>query len=131
MLILERNCDNDDNDEDVTWIRGLFNDTDWELALFSQNEDPLTEAYADYTYRFGMDGTITVLDMDMTEISAGNWYVYRNSDNKLEMIIRFGSDSNFYPLGNDYKILEVEENRLELKHENDYDGYDHLVFEKK
>ena len=130
-LILERNCDNDENDEDVTWIRGLFNDSQWELALFSQNEDPLTEAYGDFIYEFNADGGIMVLDQEMQEISTGNWYVYRNSDDKLEMIIRFGSDSNFYPLGNDYKILEVEENRLELKHENDYDGYDHLVFEKK
>ena len=132
-LVLERNCDNDDTDEDVTWIRGLFNNTQWELALFSQNQDPLT-AYGGYTYEFGMDGTITVLEMDMNmelqEISTGKWYVYRNSDNKLEMIIRFGSESNFYPLGNDYIILEVEENRLELKHENKNGGYDHLVFEK-
>ena len=134
-LVLERNCDNDDNDEDVTWIRGLFNDTQWELALFSQNEDPLIDAYGDYTYEFGMDGTITVLEMDMNMelqvISTGKWYVYRNSDNKLEMIIRFGSESNFYPLSNDYIILEVEDNRLELKHENKNGGYDHLVFEKK
>ena len=134
-LVLERNCDNDDNDEDVTWIRGLFNNTQWELALFSQNEDPLTDAYGDYTYEFGMDGTITVLEMDMNMelqvISTGKWYVYRNSDNKLEMIIRFGSESNFYPLSNDYIILEVEDNRLELKHENKNGGYDHLVFEKK
>ena len=130
-LILERNCDNDDNDEDVTWIRGLFNDTAWALALFSQNEDPLTEAYDGYTYQFGMDGVLTIIDQDMMEISTGNWYVYRNSENKLEMIIRFGSESNFYPMGNDYKILMVDDNRLELKHENAYGGYDHLVFEKK
>ncbi len=129
-LILERNCDNDENDQDVTWIRGLFNDSQWELTLFSQNEDPLTDAYEAYTYEFGMDGSLTVLDANMQEISVGDWYVYRNSYDKLEMIIRFGSDSNFYPLGNDYKILEVEENRLELKHENSYGGYDHLIFNK-
>ncbi|WP_273273486.1 hypothetical protein [Maribacter polysiphoniae] len=130
-LILERNCDNDDNDEDVTWIRGLFNDSQWEIALFSQNEDPLTEAFDGFTYEFNVDGTISVLDQDLVAISVGNWYVYRNSDGKLEMIVRFGSESNFYPLGNDYLIVEVEENRLELKHGNDDGDYDHLVFEKK
>ncbi|MDV7140326.1 hypothetical protein R3X28_15650 [Maribacter sp. TH_r10] len=130
-LVLERNCDNDENDNDVTWIRGLFNDSQWELALFSQNEDPLTEAYGVFTYEFNVDGTISVLDQDAIAISVGNWFVYRNSDGKLEMIIRFGSDSNFYPLGNDYLVVEVTENRLELKHENEYDGYDRLVFEKK
>ncbi|EAR02080.1 hypothetical protein FB2170_02315 [Maribacter sp. HTCC2170] len=129
-LVLERNCDNDDNDEDVTWIRGLFNETEWELALFNQNEDPMVEAYGGFIYKFSTDGAITVLDQDMQEISTGKWYVYRNSDEKLEMIIRFEPGSNFQPLSNDYKILEVEENRIELKHENRYGGYDHLIFEK-
>ncbi|MDE3741619.1 hypothetical protein [Maribacter polysaccharolyticus] len=130
-LVLERNCDDDENDGDVTWIRDLFSDTQWELALFSQNEDPLTDAYSDFTYEFNTDGTITVMDQDLLAISTGNWYVYRNSEGYLEMIIRFGSESNFYPLGNDYLIVEVVENRIELKHENEYDGYEHLVFEKK
>lgn len=130
-LVLERNCDNDDNDEDVSWIRELFNNTEWELALFSQNEDPMTEAYGGFTYKFEANGTLTVLDQDMQEISVGNWFVYRNSEEVLEMIIRFGADSNFQPLSNDYRIKEIEENRIELKHENSYGGYDHLVFEKK
>ncbi|PIE99972.1 MAG: hypothetical protein CR994_08290 [Maribacter sp.] len=130
-LILERNCDNDNTDEDVIWVRDLFSGSQWGLTLFSQNEDPLTEYYGGYTYVFNMDGSIAVLDQDSQEISVGNWYVYRNSDNKLEMIIRFGSESNFYPLGNDYLIVEVGENRLELSHGNDYGGYDRLVFDKK
>ncbi|WP_298487914.1 hypothetical protein [uncultured Maribacter sp.] len=129
-LILERNCDNDVNDEDVVWIRGLFNDSLWEVALFSENQDP-SEAYANYEFSFSTNGKVTVYNPNQVEVSTGRWFVYRNSENKLEMIITFGADSNFYPLANDYIVLEVEENRLELKHENSNGGYDHLVLEKK
>ncbi|WP_299430281.1 hypothetical protein [uncultured Maribacter sp.] len=129
-LILERNCDNDVDDEDVVWIRGLFKDSLWEVALFSENQDP-SEAYANYEFSFSANGKVTVYSPNQVEVSAGRWFVYRNSDNKLEMIINFGANSNFYPLANDYIVLEVQENRLELKHENSNGGYDHLVLEKK
>jgi len=129
-LILERDCDKDVNDEDVVWIRGLFKDSLWEIALFSENQDP-NEGYADYELSFSANGKVTVYNPNQVAVSAGRWLVYRNSDNKLEMIITFGSESNFYPLANDYILLEVEENRLELKHENSNGGYDHLVLEKK
>ena len=129
-LILERNCDNDVDDEDVVWIRGLFKDSLWEVALFSENQDP-SEAYTNYEFSFSANGKVTVYSPNQVEVSAGRWFVYRNSDNKLEMIINFGANSNFYPLANDYIVLEVQENRLELKHENSNGGYDHLVLEKK
>lgn len=129
-LILERNCDNDVDDEDVVWIRGLFKDSLWEVALFSENQDP-SEAYTNYEFSFSANGKVTVYNPNQVEVSAGRWFVYRNSDNKLEMIINFGANSNFYPLANDYIVLEVQENRLELKHENSNGGYDHLVLEKK
>lgn len=127
-LVLERNCDNDEGDEDVVWIRGLFKDTNWKVDLFSENQDPSTESYEGYSFAFGPNGVITVLNPDEEEAGKGRWFVYRNSENKLEMIITFGVNSPFYDLANDYKILEVEEDRLELKHENDENGYDHLIF---
>lgn len=128
-LLLERNCDNDDEDEDVVWIRGLFDNTEWEVALFSENEDETTEVYADYAFSFNADHSVKI-NLNDQEVATGKWYVYRNSYGTLEMIIRFGDDNNFYPLANDYVILEVDENRFSLKHENkDGDGYDKLVFE--
>lgn len=129
-LVLERNCDDDVSDEDVVAIRGFFNDSQWEVALFSENQDPTTESYTNYSFTFDANHKITVYNPNQVEVSTGRWLVYRNSDDQLEMIVNFGSESNFYPLGNDYKILEAEDNRIELKHYNDDTGYDHLVFEK-
>lgn len=130
-LVLVRNCDDDDDDDgDVVYLRDLFNDTEWEIALFSENGDDTTEAYSDVTLFIDNDGSLEVKNASDEVISEGRWFVYRNTEFRLEMIIAFGAGSNFYPLANDYIIIEVDENRLELKHENDDGGYDHLVLER-
>tara|TARA_R110002049_G_scaffold33535_12_gene110427 strand:+ start:2527 stop:4293 length:1767 start_codon:yes stop_codon:yes gene_type:complete len=128
-LLLERNCDNDENDEDVTWIRGMFDETKWQVALFSQNEDDSTAGYATDTYSFTADGEVIIRNPNDQEIDKGRWYVYRSSEGTLEMILNFSDSSNYYPLANDYVILEVDEDRISLKHKND-NGYDRLVFEQ-
>jgi len=129
-LLLERNCVDDDiNDEDILFTRDLFKETDWKVALFSENEDDTTQTYTDYNFSFEQNGVLKIMNSNEEEIDSGRWLVYRNSVQKLEMIITFESNSNFSPLGNDYKIYEVNENRLELKHENDGGNYDRLVFE--
>ncbi|MFH6602213.1 hypothetical protein ACEZ3G_01900 [Maribacter algicola] len=130
-LILERNCDNDEADGDVVWIRDLFVDSLWNVALLSVNSDPISQAYAYDDFEFKQDGTIVVTNANGTTIETGSWLVYRNSDGKLEMIIAFNAESNYYPLANDYMIVEVDENRLEMHHFNDADGMNILVLEKK
>ena len=129
-LILERNCDNDEDDEDVVWIRGLFNKSLWEVAYFAENENFSTELYGGYMFSFGLNGQLTVLNPNEQEADSGRWFVYRNSEQKLEIIITFGAESNFYALGNDYHIDPITENRLELKHQNDWGGSNDLVLEK-
>lgn len=129
-LLLERNCDNDENDEDVIKIRGFFNKSLWEVAYFAENENFSTELYGGYLFSFGLNGQLTVLNPNEQEADTGRWFVYRNSEQELEMIITFEVESNFYALGNDYHIAEVSENRLELKHQNDWGGFNDLVLEK-
>ncbi|WP_425235994.1 hypothetical protein [Ulvibacterium sp.] len=130
-LVLVRNCDGEDDDDgDVSFIRELFSDTEWEIALFSENGDDTTDAYNDVTLFIGDDGSLEVRNATQEVISNGRWFLYRNTENRLELIIAFGAGSNFYPLANDYIIVEVDESRLELKHENDDDGYDQLVLER-
>ncbi|WP_273565979.1 hypothetical protein [Maribacter halichondriae] len=130
-LILERDCDNDEGDDDVAWIRGLFIDSLWNVALFSMNNDSMAQAYVYDDFEFRQDGSIVVMNSNGVMAETGRWLVYRNSEDKLEMIIAFGSESNYYPLANDYTIVEVEENRVELRHTNDEGGMDILVLEKK
>lgn len=130
-LVLIRNCEGEDDDDgDVSFIRDLFSDTEWDIALFSENGDDTTEAYADVTLFIDDDGSLEVRNANAEVISNGRWFLFRNTENRLELIIAFGAGSNFYQLANDYIIMEVDENRLDLKHENDDNGYDELVLER-
>ncbi|MEO1010266.1 MAG: hypothetical protein AAFX53_03115 [Bacteroidota bacterium] len=130
-LVLVRNCDDDDDDdEDVGFLRNIFEDTEWQIAKFMENGDETTQAYADISLYIDDDGSLEVRNGDDEEISKGRWFVFRNTEYRLEMIIAFRRGSNFAPLANDYVVLEVNQERLELKHENDDGGYDHLVLER-
>ena len=75
---------------------------------------------------------VIVRNLNGEVFSNGSWFVYRNDFNgKLEMIISFEPGSNYLPLANDYQILEVNDMRIELKHENDTGLYDHLILERE
>ncbi|MGB5170091.1 MAG: hypothetical protein WBN69_01530 [Eudoraea sp.] len=130
-LVLVRNCEGDyDDDQDISFIRDIFGDTEWAISYFAENEDETTSAYDDVTLFMNSNGTIEVRDMNAAVISSGRWFLFRNAYNKLELIIAFEEGSNFYPLANDYTILEVDQMVIELKHENDGGGYDYLTLEQ-
>ena len=129
-LALVRNCDDEDQDEDVSALKDIFDDTEWEIALFTENGDDTTQAYTDFSLYIDEGGTLEVKDDDDEDVSVGRWFVYRNSDFRLEMIISFRRGSNFAPLANDYVVMDISQERLELKHENENGGFDQLVLEQ-
>lgn len=131
-LVVVKNCIDEDAEEDLIFIRNLFNETAWDIAYFAENEDETTDAYAEVTLFFENDGSLEVRNVDNEVFSSGKWFAYRNAfSGKLELIIAFEPGSNYLPLSNDYQILEITENRIELKHENEINGYDKLVLEKE
>ncbi|MDO6470194.1 hypothetical protein [Maribacter sp. 1_MG-2023] len=131
-LVIVKNCivDNDE-EEDITFIKSIFNNMEWDVAYFSENDDESTVLFADVKLYLENDGTLEVRNLEGEVYSNGTWFVYRNAfSGKLEMIISFETGSNYEPLANDYQILEIDETRIELKHENDTGLYDHLVLER-
>jgi hypothetical protein len=131
-LVIVRNCTNDDDDNDVVFIRSLFNDVEWDIAYFAENGDETTEAYADVKLYIDNDGSLEVRNLEGEVFSTGRWFAYRNtSSGKLELILSFAPGSNYLPLANDYQIVEIMENRMELKHENEDGGYDNLILERE
>ncbi|WP_299796935.1 hypothetical protein [uncultured Maribacter sp.] len=131
-LVIVKNCivDNDE-EEDITFIKSIFNNTEWDVDYFAENDDESTVLFADVKLYLENDGTLEVRNLEGEVYSNGTWFVYRNTfSGKLEMIISFETGSNYEPLANDYQILEIDETRIELKHENDTGLYDHLVLER-
>ena len=131
-LVIVKNCIDDEEEEDIIFIKSIFNDTEWDVAYFAENEDETTDAYVDVKLYLANDGSLEVRNPNSVVISSGRWFAYRNAfSGKLEMIISFEQGSNYLPLANDYQIIEVMETRVELKHENEGGGYDHLVLERE
>ena len=131
-LVIVKNCivDNDE-EEDITFIKSIFNNSEWDVDYFAENDDESTVLFADVKLYLENDGTLEVRNLEGEVYSNGTWFVYRNTfSGKLEMIISFETGSNYEPLANDYQILEIDETRIELKHENDTGLYDHLVLER-
>jgi hypothetical protein len=132
LVIVKKCFDDDDEEEDITFIKNMFDNTAWDVAYFAENNDESTALYTDVKLYMENDGTLEVRNLNGDVFSAGNWFVYRNAfTGKLEMIIAFETGSNYLPLANDYQILEIDEMRIELKHENETGLYDHLVLERE
>ena len=130
-LVIVKKCI-DDDEEDIEFIETIFDDTEWDIAYFAENNDESTTLFADVKLYLDDDGSLEVRNLNGEVFSNGSWFVYRNDFNgKLEMIISFEPGSNYLPLANDYQILEVDDMRIELKHENDTGLYDHLILERE
>ncbi|TLP82366.1 hypothetical protein ES765_01440 [Maribacter sp. ACAM166] len=131
-LMIVRNCGDDDNEEDTVDIKNLFNDVEWDIAYFAENGDETTEGYVDVKLYIDNDGSLEIRNLNGEVFSTGRWFAYKNTfSGQLELIIAFAPGSNYLPLANDYQILEIMENRIELKHENETGGYDKLILEKE
>lgn len=131
LVIVKKCIDDDDEEEDIIFVKNIFNDTEWKVAFFSENDDESTDLYVNDTFYLANDGSLEIRNPNGVILSNGTWFVYRNAfSGKLEMIISFEPGSNYYPFVNDYQILELDETRIELKHENDTGLYDHLVLER-
>ncbi|WP_244178425.1 hypothetical protein [Maribacter litoralis] len=131
LVIVKKCIDDEDEEEDITFIKNIFDNTVWDVAYFAENNDESTVLYADVKLYMENDGTLEVRNVNGDVFSTGNWFVYRNTfTGNLEMLVSFETGSNYLPLANDYQILEIDEMRIELKHENETGLYDHLVLER-
>ena len=122
-LTLEKNCYNDAYDSEVNSARQLVKEGQWQVSSFTHNSDPNFMTFPD-TFTFEQED---IFKSATDEI--GSWQVYRNSDEELELILSFSSGSNYSYLGNDWQIVEVTADRIELVHEDGTD-YDHLIFQR-
>lgn len=131
LVIVKKCIDNEDEEEDITFIKNIFDNSAWDVAYFAENNDESTVLYADVKLYMENDGSLEVRNVNGDVFSTGNWFVYRNTfTGNLEMLVSFETGSNYLPLANDYQILEIDEMRIELKHENETGLYDHLVLER-
>jgi hypothetical protein len=129
-LILERVCAGA-MDGDVMEIGNILMGGDWTVASYVEDDMDETSNYAGFDFSFGMEHILTV-STNMDPLTAGLWRVVRDSDGKLKVYLNLGDgDDIFADLTDDWDVVSVTENRLELKDISGGDGtVTVLVFEK-
>lgn len=130
-LILERVCNDNADDGDVTEIRNIMMGGEWIVAKYSDDGVDETEDYATSTFTFQAALAIQVVAGENEPSYHGLWRVIRDSEGELKCYLNFGLTESMEDLTDDWKIVSVNSDRLELKDISGDGSIDILVFEKK
>ena len=109
-MVLKRVCP--DVDEDVIYINQILIDGAWEVAYFEEDGVDDTLDFNDYVLDFLASRRVHV--QGNGQGFGGSWITYRNDDGHLKLGLNFGDHDIFYELNNRWKIIVVNENRIEL-----------------
>ncbi|MGB5227920.1 MAG: hypothetical protein WBN55_06620 [Eudoraea sp.] len=118
-LVLQRVCDDNNNDGDVLEIRNFMMGGDWMVALYEDGDMNETESYMGYTFNFMANHLITTTLSQSSISYPGLWRVLRNSDGKLKVYLNFGDVNPLAELTDDWKLVSITNNRIELIHVSD------------
>jgi len=135
-LVLQRVCDDNNSDGDVTEIRNIMMGGDWAVALFKEGTMDDTQTFEGYTFNFMANHLISTTFTPTSVAYPGLWRVLRNSDGKLKVYLNFGDVDPLFDLTDDWEIVpSITNDRIELKHVSDNEAgtaeiVTILVFEK-
>lgn len=107
---------------------------DWKISLYATSGENRTSVFAEYTFNFGAEGTLTA--SSLTESFIGTWYVSdTNPDQEVLSDIRFGISygqiNKFEDLNAGWNVLSQSATKIELTHAvGGGEGSDNLTFEK-
>jgi hypothetical protein len=128
-LLLQRTCEDDANDSDVTEIRNIMLDGQWNVALYDNEGQNGTAAFAGRDFSFSLFNQVEV-SMDNDPQIGGLWRVTRARAGNLQFFLNFEDDPTFGELTEAWYIVEVTANRIELVFEDEDVNFKLLVFEK-
>lgn len=125
-LRFEKVCENDGGNSGIAEV--IVNGT-WEVARYDDSGTDETAQFADYVFEFTAEGTVDADNGSGTV--SGTWSeVVDSGENKF--VLDFGTNMPLDEFNDDWDIVSVEENRVELKDVSGGDGTtDILVFEKR
>ena len=127
-MVIKRHCP--DGDEDVRYIDEILNEGEWEVALYMDENVNETDDFYLYVVDFLENGWVKVTDPN-NGIIDGSWLTYRNEEGVLKLGLNFGIEPPFMELNNRWKIVDISNNRIELKDYNSNGEVEKkLVFER-
>nr|WP_297782600.1 hypothetical protein [uncultured Allomuricauda sp.] len=128
-MVLLRECNDSADDGDVAEIRNIAMGGVWNVALFKDGDDDNTADYMEMDFEFAEMNQIEV-SVNADPIASGLWRVLRDSEQGLKFYINFGTGDALGELTEDWKVVSITSNRIELSDESDDGSVDTLVFEK-
>ncbi|MGB5608356.1 hypothetical protein [Eudoraea sp.] len=114
-LVLQRVCDDNNNDGDVLEIRNFMMGGDWMVALYEDGDMNETGNYAGYTFNFMANHLITSTLSETGVSYPGLWRVLRNSDGKLKVYLNFGDVDPLAELTEDWELVSITNTQIVLK----------------
>ena len=136
-LVLQRVCDDTNTDGDLVEIRSIMAQGPWIVAQYKDDGVDETAMFSGSTFEFLPDHLVSVTVSPTGPAYMGLWRVIRNSDGKIKVYLNFGDADPYGELTDDWKLVEITPNRIELRDVSDdyspagtVDGTDLLVFER-
>lgn len=134
--IIENNkdsCDEDDDfdfdDDDETVLLDFLTNGNWIIDEYAYADEDFTENYDGYVFTFKSSMNINAINGTTT--ISGSWTVDNTNPNKLLVVLNFGAVVPFNVLNENWKITEIEFDRLALEIGSETAGdLKILVFEK-
>ncbi len=128
-LVLQRVCNENNDDMDIGEIRNIMLGGQWNVASYMDNNEDITADFDAMDFSFSNFNQVEVSIND-DPLIAGLWRVLRNADQDIKLYLNLEDDQTIGQLTNVWDIVEITPNRIELRYlfENDMKV---VVFEKK
>ena len=126
-------CDEDDdfdfNDDDENVLIDFLINGNWIIDEYATDDDDFTENYNGYIFNFESDTNVNA--NNGVETVSGTWTIDNANPEKLLVVLDFGAVVPFDALNENWKITELEFDRLALEIGSEINGdLRILVFEK-
>ncbi|PIB29036.1 hypothetical protein BFP77_07485 [Maribacter sp. 4U21] len=128
-LVLERNCDDNEDDRIVPQIREVLINGDWSVTTYIEGDINKTEIYGGYSIQLMEDHQISIKEGGEA-FGEGLWRVFRNSEERLKVYLNFGANMPFDELTDDWLFVSMTSVSLELIRLNEDGTTDILIMER-
>ncbi len=145
LSLLFAGCPQKDDDfielNDTTeLVLNIIENGNWEITYFYDTDHEETGNFSGYSFRFYQDGTLVAVNGNTTV--TGSWSVLDNSgsstdddgnssDHDNDLLIFFAAPEDFEDLTDDWDIVSISNNQIELIDASGGNGgIDYLTFNK-
>jgi|SRR5690554_5817109 len=143
MSLMSSTCSNDDDgnnqSSDLNDLQQITQTGNWTITKYIDSGDDELYHFEGYVFNFKTDGSLEAVKGDTTVV--GTWSITNdsnssddddnNSSDDVDFNIFFATPSNFADLSDDWDIISITDNKIELIDiSGGNGGTDYLTFDK-